>query len=209
MTTHADRAKANFDAKLPIYLFDCYMREKEVSYKYFIAFELNEVIIKRYACHYLQAERHESIEEKPVDDIYNYIKKHKNDQEFKYDRNKYVEHFKNILTVDEFNNLISNKKCSYCGISKEQIDTLGRSENLYNKRADTRGYSLEVDRINPNMEYSLNNICMSCYWCNNAKTDEFYANEFKEIARGINKVWNTRMGNNSVHFPENSVIWKK
>jgi len=50
---------------------------------------------------------------------------------------------------------------------------------------------------------------MSCYWCNNAKTDEFFVDEFKEIARGINYAWQKRLGNEIVVFPEKSDIWNK
>ena len=89
--------------------------------------------------------------------------------------------------------LIEQKKCAYCGVSLEQIFLLGEKGKLYNKRSDTRGYSLEIDRKNPNQEYSKDNCCVSCYWCNNAKTDEFSVKEFKEIARGINNVWNERL----------------
>ncbi|WP_188117205.1 hypothetical protein [Campylobacter concisus] len=35
---------------------------------------------------------------------------------------------------------------------------------------------------------------MACYWCNNAKTDEFSPEEFKPIAEGIREVWNKRLG---------------
>ena len=61
-------------------------------------------------------------------------------------------------------------------------------------------------------DYKLDNVVLACYWCNNAKTDEFSPNEFKEIARGINEVWKRRLAirNNQEHlvFPENSSIWK-
>jgi len=34
---------------------------------------------------------------------------------------------------------------------------------------------------------------MACYWCNNAKTDEFDGDEFKEIGEAIKKVWKKRL----------------
>jgi len=53
---------------------------------------------------------------------------------------------------------------------------------------------------------------MSCYWCNNAKTDEYIPSEFKEIARGINHVWNKRLEKDGISekiiFPEDSAIWE-
>lgn len=34
---------------------------------------------------------------------------------------------------------------------------------------------------------------MSCYWCNNAKTDEFTFEEFEEIGKSFGLVWNKRL----------------
>jgi len=47
----------------------------------------------------------------------------------------------------------------------------------------------------PNLEYSImKNLVYSCYWCNNAKTDTFKYEEFLEIGKEIEKVWNKRLG---------------
>jgi hypothetical protein len=121
--------------------------------------------------------------------------------------NGYKKQFDNVFPIDKFNGLLDQKSCAYCGISVDQIKELGRSGLLHNKRSETRGYTLEIDRKIPNLEYTPDNCCMSCYWCNNAKTDEFSPYEFKEIARGINHVWNNRLKNNSIHFPDNSSVW--
>jgi len=207
VTKYNARAEANYKAKLPIYLFYCCISEKDPNYSDFIEYSLNEDIIKKYASEYLQAERTELIEKIPIDTIYNFIKKWRGDNLFKYQSKKYIEVFEDILSPKDFNSLISKKECSYCGISLRQIEKLGREGKLQNKRADTRGYALEVDRISPNKEYTKENCCMSCYWCNNAKTDEFCVNEFKEIARGINLVWQKRLGNEKIVFPDKSDIW--
>ena len=115
-------------------------------------------------------------------------------------KDKYKEKFENIFPLKEFENMTKNKTtCSYCGISLDQIKALGENKKLNNKRSDTRGYTLEIDRMLPNLEYSKENCCMACYWCNNAKTDEFSPEEFKPIARGINKIWNKRL----------ETIWKE
>ena len=55
-----------------------------------------------------------------------------------------------------------------------------------------------------NGEYKIGNIILSCYWCNNAKSDEFSLSEFKEIARGINHTWNKRLRSIDIEFPENT-----
>ena len=89
--------------------------------------------------------------------------------------------------------MLEKTTCSYCGISLAQIEELGKNGKLNNKRSDTRGYTLEIDRKLPNLEYSKENCCMACYWCNNAKTDEFSPREFKPIAEGIRRTWNERL----------------
>lgn len=123
----------------------------------------------------------------------------------------YREEFNKIFPKDEFDNLLKKNECSYCGITIKAIEELGKKGKLNNKRSDTRGYSLEIDRKLPNLEYSSENCCMSCYWCNNAKTDEFSPKEFKPIAKGINEMWNIRLTQihhkNHVSFPENN-IWQ-
>lgn len=134
-------------------------------------------------------------------------------------KNVYENDFKNLFPEDEFNKLLGNNTCFYCGITLNQITELGEKSLLNNKRSDTRGYTLEIDRKLPNLEYSINNCCMSCYWCNNAKTDEFSPKEFKHIAKGINIIWNKRLSENNklndedyfnkiVKFPDSSKIWE-
>lgn len=125
---------------------------------------------------------------------------------------EYGKNFSNIFPIDEFEEMNKNiKSCEYCGISLEQINRLASSGKLNNKRSETRGYSLEIDRKNPNLEYTRENCCMSCYWCNNAKTDEFFPHEFKEIAKGINYAWNERFVQLNIDerivFPDKSYIW--
>lgn len=126
---------------------------------------------------------------------------------------KYLENHKDNFPVKHFEELIKKTNCEYCGISIEQINELGKKQQLHNKRSETRGYTLEIDRKFANLEYTESNCCMSCYWCNNAKTDEYIPEEFKPIARGINQVWNQRLKkagiNETVCFPENSKIWEE
>lgn len=63
---------------------------------------------------------------------------------------------------------------------------------VLNKKKD-RGWKLEIDRLDSNFEYRPSNTVMCCYWCNNAKTDEFTRDEFMEIAKAIRNVWNNRL----------------
>jgi 5-methylcytosine-specific restriction endonuclease McrA len=53
---------------------------------------------------------------------------------------------------------------------------------------------LELERKKPNESYdNTDNLVLCCYWCNNAKTDEFTEEEFKEIGKVIGKIWQTRL----------------
>lgn len=86
-----------------------------------------------------------------------------------------------------------DRKCEYCGITESQIKDLLDKEELSTKRLVTRGRSLEFDRKNPNLAYNeLANIVLSCYWCNNAKTDTFTYEEFKRVGRCFSEIWKER-----------------
>ena len=88
---------------------------------------------------------------------------------------------------------IKQTECFYC---KCTIDELSKFYNLDNsKRKLTRGRTLEVDRIS-DIEYTEENCVPSCYWCNNAKSDVFSKDEFKEIGLTIGKVIRNRILNN-------------
>lgn len=104
------------------------------------------------------------------------------------------------------------RKCAYCGVPEDRLDLLYTVRN-------GRGNRLEYDRIisrdgNKKVEYTLSNIVLACYWCNNAKTDTFSPKEFKPIAKGINQVWNEKLKeknliDESIYFEENAEIWNK
>ena len=112
----------------------------------------------------------------------------------------------------------NNSKCSYCGIAQDEIDLLNKEEEKkqnqsniqpYGLTTRARGKKLEVDQLKPKGGYVDGNITLSCYWCNNAKTDTFSVKEFKGIARGINIAWNQKIKHlgKTIFFPENSKIW--
>jgi 5-methylcytosine-specific restriction endonuclease McrA len=65
--------------------------------------------------------------------------------------------------------------------------------NSPTKRIDTRGKKLEFDRKISDASYDdLNNIVLACYWCNNAKTDTFTHEEFKEVGKVFANIWKNR-----------------
>lgn len=105
-----------------------------------------------------------------------------------------------LLTWNKFVKLMVVDNCAYCGVSVKQINEI----KLMTKRS--RGYTLEVDQKNPYGNYTDANCVACCYWCNNAKTDEFTVKEFKPIAEGIYQSWKNRLAEcgskEEIKFPE-------
>ena len=237
MATYSDKLQESFETKLKIFLFTKAFDGHILSYieqdidlirEEFNNFTLTKEIADVYSTQYHQFESDKEItlnDKKTISsrlvenlmDTTKYIISTANLKEYLgdiYDRLKkdYRLNSNIIISPEEFKELVATTQCAYCGITIGQISKLGKSAQLHNKRSETRGYTLEIDRKEPNLEYTKENCCMSCYWCNNAKTDEFNVKEFKEIARGINAIWNQRMRNaninENVYFPEEFDVWK-
>lgn len=83
--------------------------------------------------------------------------------------------------------------CAYCQITKSQFDTLRQAGQLHTKRLRTRGTSFEIDCRRPELGYTEGNLALCCYWCNNAKTDEFSDAEFQPVADALALVWRRRL----------------
>jgi hypothetical protein len=81
----------------------------------------------------------------------------------------------------------------YCDVTEGEIKSLIDINAIKTKRLYSRGETMEVDRKEPDGEYTKGNIVLACYWCNNAKTDEFTDAEFKNIGKAIREVWVTRL----------------
>jgi len=132
--------------------------------------------------------------------------KAQNSGDIKKFEKKYYNYFQEkILKFDDFSefwNKEKSKTCKYCDISEEQINILHKENKVETKRFYSRGQTMEIDKKNAFGEYTKCNIILSCYWCNNAKTDEFTLEEFKSIAKGINEVWNNRLGGSNIKFPD-------
>jgi len=214
----------SFKSKYRLFIFNVYLKHKklleieDIDFNEFAGFTITDKLIEDFAATYYQEdEKHKdplkpcensitkfcsnkNIKENPLKDIY---------KKLKYD---YISNaIENNFTLEQWKSMYRKTSCAYCGVTNEQIDALRNKKKITSKSG--RGFNLEVDRMLPNLEYSYDNCCMSCYWCNNAKTDEFLPNEFKEIAIGINKAWNNRMKesqiNDTVIFPEDSNVWDK
>ena len=90
--------------------------------------------------------------------------------------------------------LEKSNECYYCGITLKEINQLFELQLIMTKRSNTRGKSLEYERVEPNKAYEdLNNLKLACYWCNNAKSDEFSADEFKPIGKQIGDALRARL----------------
>jgi len=236
MATYTDKQNDSFVTKLKIFLFtkafkqsilEYLQKDKSIIREEFKNFKLTHDIAQVYSSQYYQYDddknillNDENIEKSHII-VANLMDKTKyiiSTTNLKYYLKDLYDDLKedykktgDFILKGDFDKLLSDENCEYCGISIMQIKLLGDSAQLNNKRSETRGFTLEIDRKQPNLEYTKENCCMSCYWCNNAKTDEFLPDEFKEIARGINTVWNNRLeksgSSEKIIFPENSDVW--
>tara|TARA_B110000858_G_C17605616_1_gene382076 strand:- start:225 stop:680 length:456 start_codon:yes stop_codon:yes gene_type:complete len=91
--------------------------------------------------------------------------------------------------------------CYYCGLSEEQSRDLvlklpskrfPNSSKL--ERGKSRGYNLEIDRKDPNGNYSEDNCVLSCYFCNNDKSDVFNHDQYMEMLHG--EYWENKIQKN-------------
>lgn len=188
------KAKDSFKTKKNIFLFSLVINNLEVFTKSdFISFKISDKLVKLYTTEYWQQPEETKINEISIKEIYNKIKKIEsnnisliNDLEIDY-----VKSFNSVLSESAFIKLINMERCNYCGISKTEIGLLGKKRKLYKK--SLRGWTLEIDRLNSNYEYFPENCVPACYWCNNAKTDEFTQSEFEEIGKVIKEIWKNRL----------------
>lgn len=208
--------KRDFDYKIELYLFDKFIHsanEPSVSLKEFLQYNVNEKLLEKYRKSYSMGTQ-QKIEKRNIAEIDNYLSEwFKNKVRLREYYNEYkeeIENNKNSLTLAKFKEFFGDndhdRQCHYCGITEEIIKQMIEKSEIKTKRLITRGRTMEVDRINPYGDYSENNIILSCYWCNNAKSDEFTYEEFKEnIAPRIRDIWIKRFGD----IPEPSEIKKR
>ncbi|MBA7521381.1 hypothetical protein ES705_13488 [subsurface metagenome] len=80
-------------------------------------------------------------------------------------------------------------KCHYCKIAGgDFIPIWGK---FYKKKGEKggRGKRLELERKDNEKGYSEENCVLACAICNNAKSDKFTYEEFKEVGKAIKKIW--------------------
>ncbi|MBI4647896.1 MAG: hypothetical protein HY738_15225 [Bacteroidia bacterium] len=110
----------------------------------------------------------------------------------------YISIFEKALSLDNFKKIYGTddntyRKCDYCEITERDIQRLADADNIMTKHLFSRGRSMEIDRKDSFADYSKDNIVLCCYWCNNAKTDEFSYDEFKFVGKSFKQVWLSRL----------------
>ena len=115
--------------------------------------------------------------------------------------------YKGVTFPDFYDHYVKYQRaCHYCGITQDEIQRLFDRKQVKTKRQETRGKVLELDRADPEQPYEmLENLRLACYWCNNAKTDEFSEEEFQPIAQAISTVWSQRLKRNITDSDTNFV----
>ena len=188
------KARDSFKTKVNLFLFSIVIEKRDTfTIEDFVNFKISDEIVNLYSAEYWQLPRNSRINGLLIDDIYNKLKalRAENKERLKQLEDYYVKSFKNIFPEEEFELLLSAKRCHYCDISIEDLTKLSEKKRLYSK--NERGWSLEIDRRNSNYEYTPDNCVMACYWCNNAKTDEFTEKEFKIVGETISDIWKSRL----------------
>jgi len=193
--------KRDFKYNLELYLYDNYLKNGTLNtskddFNKFIEKDLKvEIENYRQACQSLSSQiiKNELTIRDADIAILDWYKNNKSSLE-NYEK-KFFTYFEKQLSKSEFEKEYQeSKQCHYCGILEDDIKRLIENSDIKTKRLLTRGKSLEIDRIDPFGSYTKDNIILSCYWCNNAKTDEFSYFEFKKfIAPKIQEVWEIRL----------------
>jgi hypothetical protein len=196
------KAKESFKARFDLLLFKHIIEgdKDPISEQKLDSFSIEKsvTVLKQYINIYWQRENYkdDQINGIIINEIYLAMKKWREDNNelFELLQRYYVAQiFPTVFPPEDFKAFINSKtECEYCHITEDKIKVLIEVQQL-NKKKDTRGWTLEIDRIKPNFEYSKDNCVWCCYWCNNAKTDEFSFEEFKKIGKIIESIWNDRL----------------
>lgn len=193
-----EKANDSFRTKIRLYMFNKSLNNNWQSFGLddFRRFEISKDLVTTYTTEYWQYETDYKIKDDLTND---FIQKEIAKKEIAlkavievFRQNYISEVFPLIFPVEKFESMTKVEKCVYCGITMPLVIELANQQKLFKK--NYRGWSLEIDRIDSNLEYTPDNCVMACYWCNNAKTDEFTHEEFKEIGKTFRVTWENRLG---------------
>ncbi len=195
------RIKANdsFRTKLVLYLFDKISSNliHQINLSDFENYKIAQELVNLYTTEYWQELPDYPIRNYPIAEIEKAIVQWNNENKTligELQRHYVQVMFGKIFPEEKFKALTDSDTCAYCGITTKQIEELGAIHKL--RKKNYRGWTLEVDRLDSNFEYTPENTVMACYWCNNAKTDEFTFEEFKKIGQSIKQIWQDRLNDN-------------
>lgn len=183
------KVQDSFNTKWKLFLFNSIINKpnKPLDLESFIKFKISDELVNKYTAEYWQSDRNDII-----DKIYNKLKELDLKQELKsLCKTHYKNNFEDVFSFSDFSELNKADKCCYCNLTIEKVKKLANKKLLFKK--NERGWNLEIDRKNSNYEYSKENCVMSCYWCNNAKTDEFTYDEFIKIGKSFEIIWEERL----------------
>ena len=192
-------SKRSFKTKLDQFLLNkCVADERDVgaiTIDEFNRYVINDADIRMYAAVYCQQPYEHRINGKKIIDLYSIMGswKRQNAKELVQWERCYRIFFEKMLPYEHFEDLLRGDRCGYCHITVGDINELIGMGKMFKKR-ETRGFSMEVGRKDPNKEYSKENVVLCCCWCDSAKADEFTEPEFQTIASEIKEVWQKRLG---------------
>ncbi|WP_297085410.1 hypothetical protein [uncultured Draconibacterium sp.] len=197
MSSYNEKAKQSFLTRLRFFRFYCVVNDLSFTKENFLTFktENHENLITVYTAQYSQWHRKDRLEDIPkklsVQDAYEAMEQLIISDETDW-YNDYFEQFKDRYPYQIFENQAKADTCEYCKITIDVINQLADKKKIF-KKTYQRGYTMEIDRKKPNLEYTTENCVPCCYWCNNAKTDEFNDKEFIPIAIEIRKALENRL----------------
>ena len=99
------------------------------------------------------------------------------------DRQSFINWYMHELYINE-------NKCHYCETSIFVIRELLNNNIIQYRRvgkSGTRGANFEIDRMNPFDGYSRENCVLSCYYCNNDKSNTFNYEIYRNIVAPCKK----------------------
>lgn len=185
--SYQSKAKDSFQTKIRLFVYYRVSRDiPEFELGDFVSFSISPDLVREYTTVYWQEHVDFKIRKKTIKEIEKQIDEIETDRKtlIKDCEEHYVkQRFPEIFPKSDFDTLMKAEACYYCGITLKEINQLAELQLLQKK--NLRGWTLEIDRLDPNLEYTPDNCEMCCYWCNNAKTDEFTATEFKPIGEQI------------------------
>lgn len=99
-----------------------------------------------------------------------------------------------FVDFDQFSDWYNSieKVCHYCGLTEEESQEIVVKGILRSNRfpqngtpgqGQCRGMWLEIDRMLPKENYSLDNCVLCCYFCNNDKSDVFIGQQYTEFQK--------------------------